>query len=480
MAYYKERKEFFGGLLILYQRDLEKAVPKSKTHRLPNWYMKAKIDGNWIERSTKHTVYEDAYMYASKEFHRLQHKAMLGHPLEDYTFEDHWDDWYERMSRSGDWNAERKRWHKTYGKTFKKYFCADGASLLLNEVTPKVVKGYWDWRRSDKGKSKATSRALAPKSLQMEQSALNQIFFDASEEGRLQQVIKFRAPRFNDGVRRRPAFDWSEYKSLIEQLRHYRDCTHKFKNDDANLNDWHRLQRKQLYYFVLFMANSGLRVGEAREMRWEDVKFDQVSPSLDELIAEVEVRKSTKTRKNRPVQTQPAANKALLEWQKVTPFKAPNDFVWFGQQKQKGDKQVQFTDLNKSFQILLARATYKDREKGLLFSKENEKRSLYSLRHYYATQRLEKDEVSVYDLSLNMGCKVAQIEKHYSHTDAKRKRAAITKSKSLEKARQEEKKVERVTLSDAAADAFAAFQRGEIDESEFIKLVRADKAPQSS
>jgi hypothetical protein len=32
--------------------------------------------------------------------------------------------------------------------------------------------------------------------------------------------------------------------------------------------------------------------------------------------------------------------------------------------------------------------------------------------------RLEKGDVSIYDLSMNMGCKVKQIENHYSHLGA--------------------------------------------------------------
>ena len=41
-------------------------------------------------------------------------------------------------------------------------------------------------------------------------------------------------------------------------------------------------------------------------------------------------------------------------------------------------------------------------------------RDAYSLRHYYATQRL-LSRVSVYTLAENMGTSVAMIEKHYGH-----------------------------------------------------------------
>jgi len=46
MAYYENVHEHFGGLLILYQRDLKTAVPNSKSHRTPCWYMQLKFGGN--------------------------------------------------------------------------------------------------------------------------------------------------------------------------------------------------------------------------------------------------------------------------------------------------------------------------------------------------------------------------------------------------------------------------------------------------
>jgi hypothetical protein len=39
------------------------------------------------------------------------------------------------------------------------------------------------------------------------------------------------------------------------------------------------------------MLNSGLRVGEARQMRWEDIKFDVLNPSYDREFCVVSVRK---------------------------------------------------------------------------------------------------------------------------------------------------------------------------------------------
>ena len=60
------------------------------------------------------------------------------------------------------------------------------------------------------------------------------------------------------------------------------------------------------------------------------------------------------------------------------------------------------------------------KELNLYVSSEGKKRPVYSLRHYYATQRL-LDGVNVYDLSRNMGTSVKQIENHYGHVLATQK-----------------------------------------------------------
>lgn len=68
---------------MLFQRNLDVAVPNSKTHRAANWYMRLKIAGQkgYYTRSTKLTKYEEAFDYAQAEFLRLQQAARMGHSL---------------------------------------------------------------------------------------------------------------------------------------------------------------------------------------------------------------------------------------------------------------------------------------------------------------------------------------------------------------------------------------------------------------
>ena len=477
----------------MYQRDLKTAVPNSKSHRKPCWYMKLKLGGKGgtIDRSTKLTVYEDAYEFAKGEFLRLKQAVHLGHSLDEFTFEKHWDDWYGRNIRNRTWAEARQRWHQMYAnRYFKAYFRhADGRSMRLNEISPEIANSYWDWRiaywSTNAGEqlqksnpkrrgAKTTSthnakRAPSKKTLSMEQSALNQILWDARERGRMQHVFKMKSPKNQHPHNRRPHFEIDgEYQVLTAYLHSYRDQIGHFKND--KLNAWHKLQRTQLYHFVLFMLNSGLRVGEAREMRWCDIKFDQEDSGSGQKIAVVGVRKATKTRINRDVQTQSGGNSTLKEWREKTPYKEPGDLVWFGQ-KSSDDKATPFTNLNKSFQNFLNRVPVEGQKHGLLYNKEGEKRSLYSLRHTYATMRRDRGGVDMDDLALNMGCSREQLEKHYSHATSNSRRSDIVAIKQ-KKPKLEEKAD--ADISPFKLEAIALHGAGKIDDATFLGIMKAE------
>ena len=488
MAYYNDTKEFFNGALVLYKRNLSINSPKSKTHRTPKWYMRIKIEGTSgraINKSTKHAVYEDAYAYAVKEYNRILNAYSLGHTLDEWTFAEHWDDWYERNVANKRWTDSRQTWHRNYYKRyFSEYFRRNDASMRLNEIDNTYAEGYWDWRlrywethegkalqkynpKRKAAKNKSThnvSKTPANKTLQMEQSALNMIFYDARTRGRTQQDIRFKAPTNGATDSQRASFTEDEYNTLTRYLRSFRDNVGIFTA--KRLNKWHALRRQQMYYFVLFLANSGLRVGEARKMTWGDVSFD-IDNGEGERIAQVRVSQHTKKKKQRLVQTQPSANTYLKKWKELTPYKKQSDLVWYSTNK-KGEV-VEFIELNKTFQTILKNIPYNERNDGLLNDADGNRRSLYSLRHVYASMRLARD-VSIYDLSLNMGTQVRQIELHYSHLMSQNRKVQITKNSPKPK-----QQVAAAESNDLVSKALQWLKDGKITEEDFEQIVEMKK-----
>jgi integrase len=449
------------------------------------------LKGRAVVKSTKRSIYEEAYIVAIAEYERITTAIRLGKGLQTWTFAKHWENWFQRQIDSGNWRNERQTWHQNYyNRYFSEYFkdIKSGKSILLDDIDVDFGQRYFEWRigywkRTENAKklkynpkrrgtkNSATANAVmapAQKTLKMEQSALNQIFFDAVERNRTQQRFRFKAPDVDSGDGQRAGFTAEEYQVLHRNLRSYKDGVSIFK--PVFNHKLHKLMRQQIYCFIIFMANSGLRVGEARMMKWSDVKFDVLPDAgLDNerRIAEVRVSQHTKKRKVRYVQTQDGGNTQLKAWREVTPKADENDWVWLSLGK--GNEVKQLGDLNRTFQKVLKTIPYAGRADGLLYDNDGKKRSLYSLRHVYADLRLSEG-VDIQNLAKNMGTQIKQIELHYSHLQTRDARSNITQIKS----RKVTKKAD--TPNDFVSGALQRFKEGKISESALREILASDES----
>ena len=201
---------------------------------------------------------------------------------------------------------------------------------------------------------------------------------------------------------RRPAFTGEEWKQLYKAARIWvKDATHP------------SIQRDRFYlqHYILLLVNSGIRVGEARELRWGNISTIKTREGNETVLSVV-----GKT-KERDVVSNPNTRRylqRLYDWRKQEIGKAPDpsEYIFC----HTNGKSV--GSYKKSFASLLEFA-------GLTFTSRGEKRTPYSLRHSYATFRLE--EVSVYFLAKNMGTSVGMIERFYGQTRTKEQAEALVK-----------------------------------------------------
>jgi len=98
--------------------------------------------------------------------------------------------------------------------------------------------------------------------------------------------------------------------------------------------------------------------------------------------------------------------------------------------------RVDGKDMTTAFGRMFAR--YLERVELLLDKSTGKPRTLYSLRHMYATFALTYDRMSVYTLARHMGTSVSMIEAHYGQLLLRDKAAEIadTKAWNIEKAKQ--------------------------------------------
>jgi integrase len=466
MAFYADKHELLDGAVVLYQRQ----SPNGDVR--PTWQARLKLPGRsgYIKISCKTKNYEEAYAVAKEQYLSLQQKVRDGVPLKDWTFKQHWNDWYERQLSKGVWSEDRKKWHKNY---FNRYFDAYFGDKTLSQITASFADSYWEWRISywqrsqgqklraynpkrRTAKSRTTNNAArvpSDKTLRMEQSALNQIFNDACQQRRM-PYLKLKAPKLSKRYPRRPAFDEQEYQLLIKNLIDWVLGRDRYKG--ARLNSYQKKRRLQFACYAVFLAESGLRVGEAREMRWEDISElddpNQSKPRTDNVSLKhlvVRVRAKTKKGRSRTVIAMPKAFLFVTLWRSKSLHTKQQDYVWQGQANRKTGANTNSTDLNKTFQSFLRTVPYKGRADGLLCDADGKRRTLYSLRHTYATQRLIHGDLDSLTLAENMGTSIVQIQRHYSHVTTLQKAAELTADKRRNKTKDAAHRVRERSVEEA-------------------------------
>ena len=192
-------------------------------------------------------------------------------------------------------------------------------------------------------------------------------------------------------ISRRPTFSKQEYTTLTRKLRSW------VKEAEGKS---YFITRKIFHQYFLVLANTGMRIGELRNVTWNDLPK---KTETDHLICKVDGKVG-----KREIVIQNNAEvyfETLYEFRKDFLGETPNsNEVIFINYK----TNEPFLSFKKSFKSLLQYA-------GVNVIKDGMNRSLYSLRHYYATRKIRDDEISVYLLAQQMGTSVKMIEQYYGH-----------------------------------------------------------------
>ena len=200
----------------------------------------------------------------------------------------------------------------------------------------------------------------------------------------------------NEETVRRQTLTNEEYDGLIKTMRKL--CSEKHSRNESELT-W----RKLTQMFVLVATNSGLRVGEQKQLRWKDVQIEMHKDKEGKTVklARIIVRAATsKVRKGR---TLLCRNGQYFERIEETFGKRSAEDLIFSLD---GKRIVNLQKLNKYFRGMLEAAEIKDVvERGIV---------LYSLRHFMITQRIMAG-LGYRAIADMCGTSVTMIEKTYWH-----------------------------------------------------------------
>ena len=293
-----------------------------------------------------------------------------------------------------------KATYKTYIQSIERYIIPLLGNHNIDKVDNAVLVKFEKQRIDLMGKTPSASV------INNHNSALNQVFDEALERG---YMTKFQVPLLrNHGIKtqRRPDFTLDEYKQLYKALRVWEREARKGNES---------LLRGVLRDYILVLANTGIRAGtEAMNLKWRNIShFEEKGMKFIALHVngktgqrEVIARHSTAYYLNR-------LRCRTADW-------AEGDFEEFLKQR-KDDYvfRVEGKDMTGAFGKMFAR--FLERYDLLHDAKMGKERTLYSLRHYYATMALTYERMSIYTLAKHMGTSVLMIEQHYGHVLLRKK-----------------------------------------------------------
>jgi integrase len=265
------------------------------------FHVRLKIEGHkgYIVKSTKRRTLAEAVRVAEDHYDDLRYKVRQGLEIKPHTFNSMWRRWKEANQNLISFYRMRY-----LTGTAERYFLPYFEDRAIEDISHSVIEAYWTWRinywsshdgqakienaqksrttrkRPYKQKLGNVAKVPATKTLQMEQSALRQIFSWANRNGIVQNVPEIRAPKTSKPgtISRRPAFELHEWRQLYQYLRKWAMADEQSSPANSNsilfvtkrTHSLHRWQRQMLRCYVLFMGTSGLRPNEARQLRWRD------------------------------------------------------------------------------------------------------------------------------------------------------------------------------------------------------------------
>ena len=365
-------------------------------------------DGRYLWRSLKTVDFARAKDLGTQLFYETQFKLKSGLPTHQRSFLtviNEYVTWRERD------NAQGKAAHNSSSKftsdamlrqvqRVAKFWRTYAGNRAIEVIDDKALAGYVSWRKAyyENMAQLPQNAKLHPadKTLQWEimlGKAIIKFAHDAGYRGNKPLPTFTFVPKVK---RVRPAFTIPEYRALYRAMRAW-----ILEADNPRSGYTRQLLRD----YVLVLANSGIRVGEANNLRVRDVV-----PFVDALgrhNVELWVRGKTG---ERTVIPRVAVAKYITRVLALRDHAAPDDLVFV---MQDGGEIITLID---QFNQVLARA-------GILTNSAGDKFTLYSLRHFYAVMSI-RSGIDIYMISRNMGTSVAMIEAYYGKSATPAARAA--------------------------------------------------------
>lgn len=236
-----ESKTFRDGLIYLYQRaDFKK----------PTWLCRVKVPNGsgYVNRSTGTGDEHKAFKFADDLYNQLLVKSLTGEAPPAKRMGPAIQLYIDRLE------AQPHKLSTHYKilllKRLKPFLERKSFDDLSTSLLSKVV---------DEQIALTKKGTLSPNTIKRTYTDLKHFLQWCIEEGYIKELPRF--PKVNGVASSRPHFDAKDWAKLTRQLREFV----KVENGAV------RRDRMMLRDYVLILANTGIRVGEARTLKWRDI-----------------------------------------------------------------------------------------------------------------------------------------------------------------------------------------------------------------
>jgi len=373
--------------------DVHKKLKLDKRSGSENWYARLTLDnGKRIVKSTKTDNLEEARERALALYYETQARIKNKLPAQTRKFK-HVADYAIKRMQDELSEGGGKQAYKDYISALRRWLIPYFGDTDVAKIDLASLTAFDSWRTEQNGKSFSQS------GINNHNAALNRVLDEAELHGWL--VKSLRPTLLNKGTKSesRGSFTNAEYTKIYTALRGWHKKT---------ANNKAAATREVLRNYVLFLANTGVRHGtEALGLRWRNIEWHEQDGERY-LVVNVDgkTRKRAAVARDRVesyLDRQRKLNPAILADNFNQLLAARSDEYLFTTRL---GKVATIYNLNRAFNALLD-------ELGLKIGADGKERTLYSWRHYYATQDLKRG-VSAHVLSKQMGNSTTMLDKHYS------------------------------------------------------------------
>ena len=393
-----DQRSFRDGHVVLYKR------PNLKN---PKWQCRISVPNatGYVRRTTGFVDEFEARRFAEELYEDLRARKHDGSALQKPKFEKVFLQFKDRYRTE----AVSARRYKEIVDTIERYGLPFFKGRTIDGINNAVMQEFMNWRRSN-GKRAGGSPATINKDL----GSLKTFFKWAFRNGYVDRPIEFDKPKIKQN--RRTHFDARDWAKLTRFLREW------VKQGASSRGGGKARERILLTNYVLILANTGIRVGEARTLRWRDVQSDKDRSGSPIVVLSVKGKTGERevVARNFAVRDYFDRIRGMREADIKRKAKS-DDFVFCNRE----GKPI--GSFKKGFQNLISKA-------GVEYDSHARRRTIYSLRHTYATFRL-REGTHHFHLAQNMGTSVKMLEEYYGHVRSRDVAEELTRMSSQSKRR---------------------------------------------